>query len=111
MTRLKRLLHHAKYLFENSKQAPTPSLPGGMPGRKECGFRGKLPQSVGECGKKHFLYAVDPESSLDVGMRWPIRDGMSQTAYDQLWRKCEELVGDDFVIFDSLERPEFLPEG
>ena len=108
MTRLTRLLHQAKDQIINLKQAPTPAFAVGMPWKKERGLRGKLAQKDVKCSRKHFLYAVDPESSLDVGMRWPIRDGMSQTEYDRLWRKCEELVGDDFVIFDSLERPEFL---
>ena len=56
-----------------------------------------------------FLFAVEPEQSIFVGRLCSIPDDASEIVVEKLIAHYQKLVGDDYVIFKSNERPEFLP--
>ena len=56
-----------------------------------------------------FLFAVEPEQSKFVSRLCNLPDGYSESAIRELVGHYQNILGDDFVVFRSDERPEFLP--
>ena len=59
---------------------------------------------------KRFLFAVEADSSRMCGRRWSISDKMTPENIENLRSRCQQEVGDDFVILDSAKRPEFFAQ-
>ena len=55
-----------------------------------------------------FLFAVNPETSQEIGRRWPLRPGLEDKEYRSFLLSCQREVGEDYVIMDSSKRPEFV---
>ena len=55
-----------------------------------------------------FLFAVNPENSQEIGKRWPLRPELEEEEHHAFFLSCQREVGEDYVIMDSIKRPEFL---
>lgn len=58
------------------------------------------------CSNKRYLFAIEPDSSL-VAAKWLVATEKSEKDIIQQKRACQIMVGQDWVVLDSLSRPEW----
>ena len=57
-----------------------------------------------------FLYAVEADTSRFVGRLCDIDEDLSEKDLSKTIAEYQDRIGDDFLVFDSRRRLEFLPE-